>query len=113
MGASDVTRWAKKRLAAAAFWSDPAPAPAPLPMPPAPDPHGAHTVPAPDQPQGLGWLHLDQPWRAADRLYESHHWQCSTCRAAATGHTARCMDGQRLHDAYTQAAMATMKGTPT
>lgn len=112
MGASDVTAWAKKRLAEAAFLSDPAPAPEPLPPPPAPDLHGAHTVPAPDHPPVLHWLHLDQPWRAADRLFESHHWQCTTCKSAATGHTARCPDGQRLHDAYTQAAMAAMKGHP-
>ena len=119
MGANDVTAWAKKRLAEAAFLNAPAPtptpAPAPTPTPPppsAPAPHGAHTVPAPDQPQALGWLHMERPWRVADRLYEAHHWQCSTCKSAATGHTARCPEGQHLHDAYTQAAMAAMKGHP-
>lgn len=110
MGANDVTAWVKKKLAEAAFWSVPTPALAPLQPLPAPDRHGADTVPAPEQPPPHGWLHMKQPWRAADRLYQTHHWQCATCRAAASGHTARCPEGQHLHDAYTQAAMAAMKG---
>ena len=121
MGASDVTAWAKNRLAEVAFLSVPAPVPAPPPTPfepdqhgantaPAPDQHGAETVPAPTRPKPLGWLHMEQPWRAADRLYQTHHWQCTTCKSAATGHAARCTDGQRLHTDYTQAAQAAMKG---
>ena len=59
-------------------------------------------------PPPLPWLHMDQPWRAADRLYEQHHWQCTTCRAAARGHAPRCPEGQRLHDAYTLASSAAL-----
>lgn len=66
--------------------------------------------PAP-APKPMGWLHMDQPWRAADRLYQTHHWQCTTCKSAATGHAARCTDGQRLHLDYTQAALAAMNET--
>ena len=110
MGASDVTAWAKNRLAEVAFLSVPAPVPAPPPTPFEPDQHGAETVPAPTRPKPLGWLHMEQPWRAADRLYQTHHWQCTTCKSAATGHAARCTDGQRLHTDYTQAAQAAMKG---
>lgn len=111
MGANDVTAWAKKTLAKASFLSVPAPAVAPPPTPSVPDQHGASTMPAPTRPKSPGWLHMAQPWRTADRLFESHHWQCNTCKSAATGRASRCPDGQRLHDEYTQAAMAAMKGT--
>ena len=60
------------------------------PSPPAP-----HPAPAP---KPMGWLHMEQPWRAAGRAYERHHWQCSVCKAAAHGHSERCTEGQRLHD---------------
>lgn len=67
-----------------------------------PAPAAASTrPPAPAKP--MGWLHLDQPWRAAGRLYQNHHWQCGTCMAAARaapGVMERCAEGQRLHDAY-------------
>ena len=63
------------------------------PSPPAP-----HPAPAP---KPMGWLHMEQPWRAAGRAYERHHWQCSVCKAAARGHSERCTEGQRLHDEYT------------
>lgn len=48
------------------------------------------------------------PWRAADRAYQTHHWQCATCRAAArsAGHSTRCAAGQQLYAAYEQAAPA-------
>lgn len=73
------------------------PAPAPAPARPAP-------VPKPD-----GWLHMSQPWRAADTAYQQHHGQCPVCRATATGHSERCVTGQHLHLDYTQAAQAAMK----
>ena len=63
--------------------------------------------PAPAKPMGR-W-HMEQPWRAADRLYQSHHWQCAACMAsarAAPGTADRCTEGQRLHDAYTAQAAA-------
>ena len=68
--------------------------------------------PAP-APKPMGWLHMDQPWRAADRLYESHHGQCPVCKATSTGHSDRCAAGQHLHLDYTQAAMAAMNGINT
>ena len=58
------------------------------------------------QPAPRSWLHLEQPWRTADRLYLDHHWSCPTCRAAAHGHSDRCAIGQHLHDTYL-AALAT------
>lgn len=70
----------------------------------------ARPAPAPSQP---GWLAMDQAWRAADAAYQTHHWQCPTCRAAAAGHAEQCVDGQRLHSEYTQAATAAMNGTNT
>lgn len=65
--------------------------------------------PAP-APKPMGWLHMDQPWRAADRLYESHHGQCPVCKATSTGHSDRCAAGQHLHLDYDKAALAAMKG---
>ena len=128
MGVNGVAEWAKKRLAEGARWSAPAPAPAsapapamaPLPPPlePAPAPASAPLsaaqagppAPAPAPPPApMPWLSVHQPWRAADRLYEAHHWQCPACRAAARGrYTERCVEGQRLHDAYTLASSAAL-----
>ncbi len=73
-----------------------------LPAPARPAP----VAPAPATARPMGWLHLDQPWRTADRAYLTHWGQCPTCKAAATGHSDRCTAGQRLHDAYTQASAA-------
>lgn len=71
-------------------------------LPPAPPaPPKPHPAPAP---KPMGWLHMEQPWRAADRLYQNHHWQCTVCKAAARaapGTADRCAEGQRLHDEYT------------
>ena len=70
--------------------------------------------PAPAKPMGR-W-HMEQPWRAADRLYQNHHWQCTECKAAARaapGTADRCAAGQHLHVAYDKAAMAAMNGTNT
>ena len=68
-------------------------------LPPAPPaPPKPHPAPAP---KPMGWLHMEQPWRAADRLYQNHHWQCTECKAAARaapGTADRCAEGQRLHD---------------
>ena len=72
------------------------------PTPPAPPTAASTRPPAPAKP--MGWLHLGQPWRAADRLYQNHHWQCPECKVAARaapGTAERCTEGQRLHDAYT------------
>ena len=71
------------------------------PAPPAP-----HPAPAP---KPMGWLHMEQPWRAADRLYQNHHWQCPECKAAARaapGTAERCTEGQRLHNDYRAQAAA-------
>ena len=71
-------------------------------LPPAPPaPPAPHPAPAP---KPMGWLHMEQPWRAADRLYQNHHWQCTVCKAAARaapGTADRCAAGQRLHNDYT------------
>ena len=74
---------------------DQLPKPAPVPA----RPPSARPAPAP---KPMGWMHLEQPWRAADAAYQTHHWQCTTCKSAATGHAARCTDGQRLHLDYTR-----------
>ena len=71
-----------------------------LPLaPPAPPTAASTRPPAPAKP--MGWLDMAQPWRAADRRYQRHHWKCSVCKAAARGHSERCTEGQRLHDEYT------------
>ena len=71
-------------------------------LPPAPPaPPKPHPAPAP---KPMGWLHMEQPWRVADRLYQAHHWQCPACMAAARaapGTADRCIEGQRRHDEYT------------
>ena len=76
-------------------------------LPPAPPaPPKPHPAPAP---KPMGWLHMEQPWRAADRLYQNHHWQCPECKAAARaapGTAERCTEGQRMHDEYTAQAAA-------
>ena len=73
-------------------------------LPPAPPaPPKPHPAPAP---KPMGWLHMEQPWRAAGRAYERHHWQCSVCKAAARGHSERCTEGQRLHNDYRAQAAA-------
>ena len=79
--------------------------PAPAQHRPAPGQHGADTVPAPDwaaPAKPMGRWHMNQPWRAADQLYERHHWLCPRCmaaaRAAPSSGMQRCTEGQRLHD---------------
>ena len=74
------------------------------PTPPAPPTAASTRPPAPAKP--MGWLHLGQPWRAADRRDQRHHWQCSVCKAAARGHSERCTEGQRLHNDYRAQAAA-------
>ena len=74
------------------------------PAPPAPPTAASTRPPAPAKP--MGWLHLGQPWRAADRRYQRHHWQCGICKAAARGHSERCTEGQRLHNDYRAQAAA-------
>lgn len=67
---------------------------------------GIETPPAPapaTPPAPRCWLHLEQQWRQLDAAYLQHHWACDTCKAAATGHSARCAVGQHLHDKYAQA----------
>ena len=64
---------------------------------------------SPPPPAPMPWLSVHQPWRTADRLYEAHHWQCPVCCAAARcRYTERCVEGQRLHDAYTLASSAAL-----
>lgn len=70
-------------------------------LPPTPPAPPAALPARPPAPKPMGWLHLKQPWRAADRAYQHHHWKCSACKAAARGHSERCTEGQRLHDEYT------------
>ncbi|SEQ70237.1 hypothetical protein SAMN02982919_01034 [Giesbergeria anulus] len=38
-------------------------------------------------------------WREADKADQSHHWSCAQCRTGA-----KCPEGQRLSDAYIEAA---------
>lgn len=69
------------------------------PAPPAPPTAASTRPPAPAKP--MGWLDMAQPWRIADRAYERHHWQCTTCMAAASaapGSMARCAEGRLLHN---------------
>ena len=79
------------------------------PTPALPTPSAASPA-RPPAPAPMGWLHVDQPWRVADRLYQNHHWQCPACMAAARaapGSMARCAEGQLLHDAYVASSAAT------
>jgi hypothetical protein len=71
-------------------------------LPPPPPAASPTCQPAPAKP--LPHFSMEQPWRAADRLYQNHHWQCPECMAsarAAPGTADRCAEGQRLHDEYT------------
>lgn len=125
MGVSNVTAWARKRLAEGADLGAPEPAqePAPAPPPtlPAPDPHGAHTVPAPApaaaqapmDAQASGPRVMAMPggqnndgdapdWHALDKAYQLHHVSCPVCQAAGRGtrYGLRCGTGAALWSAY-------------
>lgn len=78
-----------------------APAAPPTPAPAAP---AAPQVPT-------TWCSVLQPWRAADMLYASHHWGCTTCCAAARGHSDRCPEGRRLHAEYATQVQAALRAT--
>lgn len=64
-------------------------------------------------PKPLPKFSVHQPWNLADRAYQAHHWNCTTCKVAARsgGHSQRCTEGQHLYDLYEQAAMATKEST--
>ena len=60
---------------------------------------------------------VHQPWNEADRAYQAHHWNCTSCKAAARsgGHSQRCTEGQHLYELYKQAFEAgagKVHGTP-
>ncbi|MBY0453420.1 MAG: hypothetical protein K2Q11_00865 [Burkholderiaceae bacterium] len=50
-------------------------------------------VPSPSAPA------LATTWREADKADQAHHWSCKQCRTGA-----KCLEGQRLSDAYIEAA---------
>ena len=119
MGISDVTAWARKRLAEGADLGMPAPVQ-----------HGANTVPAPDRPapqpppapapvqvppdaQASGPRVMAMPgaqnndgeapdWYALDKAYQLHHVSCPVCQAAGRGtrYGLRCGAGAALWSAY-------------
>ena len=72
----------------------------------------ADRLPLPAVARSASWLHMGQPWRAADAVYQAHHWQCVACRSAAAGHADRCHVGQHMHAAYYQAVGAAMQADP-
>ena len=73
---------------------------------------GRTTSLAPAAPQvPTTWCSVLQPWRAADMLYASHHWGCTTCCAAARGHSDRCPEGRRLHAEYATQVQAALRAT--
>ncbi|MBX9934982.1 MAG: hypothetical protein K2Y10_00115 [Burkholderiaceae bacterium] len=82
---------------------------APKPAPPAVVSPAATPSPAKPLPK----FSVHQPWNEADRAYQAHHWNCTTCKAAArSGHSDRCVQGQQLHSAYEQAFEAAKGATP-
>ena len=109
MGISDVTAWARKRLAEGADLGAPKPAPAPPPAPaPAPAP-----VQAPPDAQASGPRVMAMPgaqnndgeapdWHALDKAYQLHHATCPVCQAAGRGtrYGLRCGTGAALWSAY-------------
>ena len=111
MGISDVTAWAKKRLAEGADLGAPKPAPAPPPPPPSPAP-----VQAPTDAQASGPRVMTMPgaqnnegeahdWYALDKAYQLHHATCPVCQAAGRGtrYGLRCGTGAALWSAYSAA----------
>ncbi|MBX9936536.1 MAG: hypothetical protein K2Y10_08070 [Burkholderiaceae bacterium] len=67
----------------------------------------------PDPAKPLPKLHSAQSWNVADRAYQAHHWNCTTCKAAArSGHSERCVQGQHLYATYEQAFEAAKGATP-
>ena len=106
MGISDVTAWAKKRLAEGADLGVTEPAPTPPPPSPAP-------VQAPTDAQASGPRVMTMPgaqnnageapdWYALDKAYQLHHAHCPVCQAAGRGarYGLRCGTGAALWRDY-------------
>ena len=74
---------------------------APKPAPPAVVSPAA--TPSPAKPL-LPKFSVHQSWNVADRAYQAHHWNCTTCKAAARsgGSSQRCATGQHLYATYEQ-----------
>lgn len=72
---------------------------------PATAPDWTPPPPAPDPAKPLPKFHVAQPWNAADKVYQAHHWNCDACKAHArsNGHSDRCATGQQRHDLYERA----------
>ena len=114
MGVSDVTAWARKRLAEGAGLGAPELVPAPVeqPLSVAPTPAPA-PVQAPPHAQASGPRVMAMPgaqnndgeapdWHALDKAYQLHHVNCPVCQAAGRGtrYGLRCGAGAALWSAY-------------
>lgn len=55
------------------------------------------------------------PWRAAERAYYSHHFQCGLCKGAGQmpGVMDRCEEGAKLWQAYNAAPLPLVLDGPT
>ncbi|MFC4788676.1 MULTISPECIES: hypothetical protein [Giesbergeria] len=48
-------------------------------------------------------FHRAQPWKAIDRAFQAHYWQCPDCKVAGRTGGPLCPQGQPLKDAVDQA----------
>jgi rubredoxin len=58
----------------------------------------------PDPAKPLPPFHAAQPWRALDREFQAHYWQCPECKAGGRTRGPLCPTGTELHQQYEQAA---------
>ncbi len=49
-------------------------------------------------------FHQAQEWRALDREFQAHYWQCPECKAGGRTRGPLCPTGAELHQQYEQAA---------
>lgn len=67
----------------------------------------APTVAPDPDPKPLPKFDQAQPWRALDREFQAHYWQCPACKAGGRTRGPLCPTGQQLSAAVEQAFAAT------
>lgn len=58
----------------------------------------------PDPAKPLPPFHAAQPWRALDREFQAHYWQCPECKAGGRTRGPLCPSGAELSQKYELAA---------
>ncbi len=61
-------------------------------------------LPPPDPAKPLPKFDQAQPWRALDREFQAHYWQCPECKAGGRTRGPLCPSGTELSQKYELAA---------